>query len=58
MYMLYDMFDPVNGLSWRKMPRCNMLIKEKENFKTHVHRVLLYLGSGSDCYFFQLTPTR
>uniref|UniRef100_A0A1I7UC01 Protein kinase domain-containing protein n=1 Tax=Caenorhabditis tropicalis TaxID=1561998 RepID=A0A1I7UC01_9PELO len=35
-YMIYDMLDPENGISWRKVPRCEMLIKEKENFKKHV----------------------
>ncbi|CAI2313199.1 unnamed protein product [Caenorhabditis sp. 36 PRJEB53466] len=39
MYMLYDLLDPVNGLSWRTMTRTHlsMLIKEKENFKNHVN---------------------
>ncbi|CAO4361182.1 unnamed protein product [Caenorhabditis nigoni] len=35
-YMFYEMLDPENGLSWRTIPRCNMMIKEKENFKAHL----------------------
>uniref|UniRef100_A0A8R1DGN5 Protein kinase domain-containing protein n=1 Tax=Caenorhabditis japonica TaxID=281687 RepID=A0A8R1DGN5_CAEJA len=35
-YMLYELIDREEGLSWRHIPRGPMLIKEKENFKAHV----------------------
>ncbi|PIC50748.1 hypothetical protein B9Z55_001530 [Caenorhabditis nigoni] len=34
-YLFYDLLDPVNGLSWRKMPRNTMMLKEKEKFREH-----------------------
>lgn len=35
-YMFYELLDPEQGMSWRRIPRCNMLVKEKENFKAHI----------------------
>ncbi|CAL2030631.1 unnamed protein product [Caenorhabditis brenneri] len=35
-YMVFELLDPEGGLSWKKIPRCNMLIKEKENFKANL----------------------